>query len=304
MVRRRLVILGTSLAAVLWLAPDASASKMIAWGVHNPTLIVNRHHIARVSYTDAHGVRRHVLAWHARNAIAPARGRRQVRFRLDYSGGYGSFGNGYWRRMRNACRPYSGPPLLHLVAACTDTNGTFWALQTWRRRLLDGGWRGTRRQMAPELHLSHWSGRLPRLHIETDWAVHGRFDHLFGRFTYHGNPVYGFSATPSGSPLDGFGRNVYIDVKNPPWGRGWYRFNGALSHRPSGVFCFGMYALFGRRRPAKGTAYRATVMGPGVTPIVRWKGPSPGPYDPAVDAARNADEQAMAPPGDACHRVS
>jgi hypothetical protein len=302
--RRLILILGMSLAAALWSAPAAPASKMIAWGVRHPALIVNRHHVARVNYVDAHGIRRHVLAWGARNAIAPIRGGRQVRFRLDYSGGYGSFGTGYWRRMRDACRPYSGPRLVHVVAACTDTNGTFWALQTWRRRMPDGGWRGTRRQMAPELHLSHWSGPLPRLRIETDWAVNGTFDHLFGLFTYLGHPVYGFSATGSGNPRDSFGRNVYIDVRNPPWGRGWFRFNGGLSHRPGGDFCFGMYPMFGRRKPAKGTDYRATVMGPGVTPIIRWRGPAPGRYDATVDAARNADQRAWTPPGSPCHTPS
>jgi hypothetical protein len=282
----------------------ADASALVAAAARQPTLIVNRHHIARVSYTDRLGRRHRVLAWGAVGAIAPTTTRRQVRFRFDFSGGYGSFGAGYWRRMRNTCRPYSGPALVHVVAACTDTDGSFWALQTWERLLPDGGWPGTRRQRAPELHLSHWRGGLPRLMVLTDWAASGRYDHLFGRLTYAGHAVYGFGATSVGSPLDGFGRNVYVDVHDPPWGRGWYRFNSGLTHRPGGDFCFGMYALAGRTSPARGDAYRATVMGPGVTPIVRWTGPAPGAYNASLDATRNVQQQAIAPAGDSCNAVS
>jgi len=35
----------------------------------------------------------------------------------------------------NKCRPYSGPALNWLVAACTAPDGSFWALQSWQRML-------------------------------------------------------------------------------------------------------------------------------------------------------------------------
>ena len=54
-------------------AAPAFASQMVAFGVHKPGMIVNRHGIARVSYTTAAGVRRHVLAWGAINALTMAR---------------------------------------------------------------------------------------------------------------------------------------------------------------------------------------------------------------------------------------
>ena len=54
-------------------------------------------------------------------------------------------------------------------------------------------------------------------------------------------------------------------------------------HRPAGNFCVGTYK-FGHTTPGMGKMYRGTIMGPGVTPIVRVKVPEPGPYDPAADA--------------------
>ena len=42
-----------------------------------------------------------------------------------------------------------------------------------------------------------------------------------------------------------------------------------------------------------GSRYRATVIGPGVTPDVMWQGPAPGPFDPARDALANAEQRTM-----------
>jgi hypothetical protein len=289
-----------SIAVVAWAVP-AQASQMIAFGVAKPTLKVNNHGIAVVAYTDSAGRRRHVLAWHAVNARTPSRTVPQVKFKLDYSGGYGSFGTNYYRKIHQACGRYHGPALAHLVFACDAPDGSHWALQTWRRLLPDGGWPANPRQHAKELHLSHWTGNLPKLFVDTDWIYGGRYDHLFGYLRYAGSAVYGFSATGRGNPLDGYGRNVYVDVLNPAWGRGWYRFNSGLTHRPDGVFCLGMYALYGRTHPAKGSEYRATVMGPGVTPILSWKGAAPGRYNPAKDAQKNAELRSFTSPSDTCY---
>ena len=86
-----------SLMVFGWAVP-AHASQMITWGAHHATLKVNRHGVAVVSWTTSSGARKHTLAWGAINARTPSRSVQQVRFRLDYSGGWGSFGGGYWRR--------------------------------------------------------------------------------------------------------------------------------------------------------------------------------------------------------------
>ena len=67
------------------------------------------------------------------------------------------------------------------------------------------------------------------LTIDTDWAWH-QWDHLFGTFTYGGQPVFGFRSTPGGEPLDTFGRNIYVDTFNSAYGAGWKRENSFLTH--------------------------------------------------------------------------
>ena len=85
--------------------------------------------------------------------------------------------------------------------------------------LSSGGIPGPR-QSVWELRLSHWRGVLPVLEIKLDWAYR-RFHHLWGRFTYAGSPVYGFRVTPTGAPLDTFGRNLYVDTLDSSYGGGW-----------------------------------------------------------------------------------
>lgn len=273
---------------------------MVAFGVHTPGLIVNRHGVARVSYTTAAGVRRHVLAWGAVNALTPRQGAAQVHFKFDYSGGHGSFGNGYWKRMHNYCHRYTGPRLTHLVVACDAPDGSHWALQSWRRELKNGGWVGTARQQAAELHLSHWTGKMAQLFMDTSWLQSGRFDRVFGYLHYASKGVYGFSATSVGAPTDSFGRNMYIDTHNPVWGKGWFRFNSGLTHRTAGNFCLGIYKLYGRTNPARGDAYRLTVMGPGVTPIVSRTHKAPGKYSAAVAKRKQAELNSFTPASDSC----
>ena len=82
-------------------------------------------------------------------------------------------------------------------------DGSHWALQSWQRGLPNLGldpWKPL--QASWELRLSHWSGDLPKLEIWTNWAYSKRFDHLFGRLTYLGQPAYGFAASAKGAPAD------------------------------------------------------------------------------------------------------
>src|SRR5581483_6216235 len=233
------------------------------------------------------GVRRHVLAWGAENAIAPTRSRPQVRFRLDYSGGWGRYRRAYWRTFTDTCEPYDGPKLAWLVTACTAQDGSTWALQAWQRMLPDYGLKPSPTQSMRELRLSHWTGELPVLTVDTDWSWH-RWDHLFGTFSYAGAAVYGFRATAGGTPLDSFGRNVYVDTYDSVYGKGWQRENSFLTHTGTGAFCYSVNP-HGSHPAGKGRRYRATVEGPGVTPDVMWEGIAPGAYDKEADRIANSE---------------
>jgi hypothetical protein len=270
------------LLVVLAVAAPASAqaSQLIDRNASHVRLAVNRAGQALVSYR-ARGAARHVLAWDAVNAIAPTAGAPQVSFRLDYSGGWGRYRKPVWKTFRNACRRYSGPPLAWFLAGCTAPDGSFWALQTWQRELPNYGLEPTAGEAVWELRLSHWTGELPVLTIHVDWAYR-RYDHLFGSFAYLGAPVYGFGSTAAGQPLDRFGRNIYVDTLDSAYGAGWRRENSFLSHRGTGTFCYGFYP-HGDRAAGKGGSYRATAIGPGVTPDVTWEGAAPGPYDAVAD---------------------
>jgi hypothetical protein len=268
-------------------APTAGASEILTRNASNVRLKVDANGRAVVYYT-AGGRQFHPLVWGAVNARPPSRSVRQVHFKIDYSGGWGTFRRAIWRTIRNRCRPYDGPPLPWLVAACKAPDGSYWALQRWQRMLPNLGldpWRADQRVW--ELHISHWSGPLPQLEIYLDWIYSQRFHHLFGRFTYRSQPVYGFSATSSGAPLDTYGRNIYVDTYNSAYGAGWKRENSFLTHRARGNFCYGFYPRerypgypAGPRRPmGHGERYRVTVMGPGVTPLVGWQGAGLPDYD-------------------------
>ena len=284
------------------LAPTAAhASKLLDRHTKWQSLKVDSRHVALVTYF-AHGRTIHALLWHAVNAFPPnaAHPKSQIKFRVNYAGGRGSsLGAGYWRHVaaHNVCGPYTGPPLFGKVKACTASDGSNWALQTWQRALRDNGWNPeTSTESAWELHVSHWTGALPKLWFKADWiyagARGGPYDHIYGTLTYGGKPVYGFGSTSAGAPNDSFGRLVYMDTLNPPWKKGyrqvggWYRYNAFLTHRPHGDFCPGVYgAISGvrtRNKPGRGTEYRITANGPGVTPVVAWRGFGPGYYRPGL----------------------
>jgi hypothetical protein len=242
---------------------------------------------ALVTYRDGGRVRR-VLVWGAIND--------DLRFRIDYTGGANGSGRPEWKDFRDASRPYDGPELPWLVVARRAPDGSYWALQAWQRMLPNLGytpWRPL--QQVWELHVSHWRGPLPQLEIWLDWVRDGRFEHLFGRFTYQGKPVYGMSSTPQGKPLDPHGRNIYVDTYDSAYGAGWKRENSFLTHRPNGNFCYGFYPHDPpswyppgpTRPPGVGARYRATAIGPGVTPVVTWAGEALGPFDPEHERRMN-----------------
>ncbi len=116
------------------------------------------------------------------------------------------------------------------MTACTAPDGSYWAVQSWQRMLPNYGLAASPAQAVWELRLSHWSGPLPELTVNLNWA-YKKFHHIFGEFTYLGKPVYGFKSTPQGNPLDTFGRNLYVDTFDSAYGPGWKRENSFLMHK-------------------------------------------------------------------------
>jgi hypothetical protein len=287
-------------AAVVLLsaAPAASASEIIDRNARDVRLGVDASGQALVTY-KAGGRVMHVRAWGAVNARHPTTSRPQVRFRKDYSGRR-------WTSFRNQCRAYDGPALAFQVAACAAPDGSYWALQSWRRTLPNFDGRSRSGLGTWELHLSHWSSAIATLDAWTDWVYGGRYHHLFGRLTYDGKPVYGFSATRVGSPLDTYGRNVYVDTLDSRYGKGWRRENAFLAHQPTGVFCYGFYN-FTSRGPGNGAKYRLTAIGPGVTPDVSTTIPGLHDFDPnssadvAYEHQQNGLQDSVAGADKKCH---
>lgn len=275
---RHLVLLA-ALSSLL-LPGAANASTLIDRDAGGATLQVNNAGQALISYT-ARGKRWNVLAWGAVNAVDPAPGAKQVDFKLDYSGGWGTYKKDVWKTFANTCGAYTGPTLAWRVTSCTAEDGSYWALQSWQRMLPNYGLDPTPKQAVWELRLSHWTGDLAALTVNVDWAYR-KFDHLFGTFLYNGAPVHGFKSTAGGNPLDAFGRNLYVDTFNSAYGLGWKRENSFLTHKGTGTFCYGFYP-HGSRPAGPGERYRATIIGPGVTPDVMWQGTPPGAYDATRD---------------------
>jgi hypothetical protein len=308
---RAAVVLATAGAAVLVAPSVASASQLIARNTSTESLVVSADGKALLTY-HGHGKLQRVLAWGAANARQPTQVAEQTEFRVDYSGGWATFGRPVWKTVRNTCRPYRGPALSYLVAACTARDGSHWALQRWQRHQANFGlppWKPG--HGAWELRLSHWRGAVVRLEVWRDWSYGGRWHHLFGRLTYRGQPVHGFSTTPTGDPLDRFGRVLSLDTLDSAYGKGWRRENGFVARNPDGTFCYGFVphtSQRGERRPAgNGRRYRLAVSGPGVTPDVVWEGTGLPDFDPenqehvAHEASMNAIQRTLMRSSEPCH---
>jgi hypothetical protein len=287
-----------AVASIVVAAPATGSELVQDPNVSMVSLKVNGKGEALVSYRRSDGRVRHVLVWGAVNARAPSAEVPQMRFKWDYAGGWGKYRNGkYWSRFKDGCRPYDGPPLAMLVVACKAPDGSYWAIQAWQRRLpLLGFEPWLPHHTNWELHVSHWSGPLPILEVFPNWTYDGRWQGLFGRYSYLGSPVYGFGATAKGVPKDKYGRNLYIDTLNSAYGPGWKRESGILTHKGTGTFChsfvpqrpFAEYPSQEIRPPASGERYRITVGGPGVTPVMQVEVPGLQDVDRPRDVEFNA----------------
>jgi hypothetical protein len=248
-------------------------------------LAVSSNGVALVSYrTGGKAVR--LRAWGATDARTPSASRAQVAFKVRY---------GRPARVASACRPYSGPALSMLVAACTAPDGSYWALQSWQRNLPNYGVAPKGRENAWELRLSHWHGPLAELTLWPEWVDGGRVHSLFGRLMYAGVPVYGFKSNRYGASLDSYGRNLYLDTLNSAYGPGWRRENAFLTHRGTGLYCYGFFPFKSPRRTSavagQGERYRLTVIGPGLTPDMRWEVDGLANFDPSNPALVAFDQE-------------
>ena len=282
---RAALALGALVVASAVAPSVATGSQLVARNTSTERLAVSADGKALLTY-HGQGRLQRVLAWGATNARQPTQVVEQTEFRVDYSGGWGTFGRPVWKGFRNSCGAYRGPALPFLVTACTARDGSHWAVQRWRRHQANFGlppWKAGHGTW--ELRLSHWRGPVAKLEAWLDWSYGGRWHHLFGRLTYRGLPVHGFSTTPTGDPLDRYGRVLYLDTLDSAYGVGWYRENGFVARRPDGTFCYGFVphtSHTGERRPAgNGVRYRLAVSGPGVTPDVLWEGAGLPSFDPA-----------------------
>lgn len=190
------VALLVAAACAAWLA---SGSQLIDRGANSVSLKVNTKGEALLSY-HAGGRAKHVLVWGAINARQPSETAKQVKFRVDYAGGWGKYHRQYWRTFTNRCRPYTGPPLPYLVKACDAPDGSHWAVQQWHIPWPDLGYLPwTAAQRKGWMTVSHWTGETASLETHTDWVYGGRYQEVFGRALYRGQPVYGFGTTRYGA---------------------------------------------------------------------------------------------------------
>ena len=287
------VLLALALVAFAGLAgaQTATASELIDRNATNVKLQVDKSGRALLTYRTRGRVWR-VVAMGAVNARNSHPTVRQREFKLDYAGGWGIYRKEIWRTFKNACAPYDGPQLAWFVLGCRASDGSYWAVQSWQRMLPNYGLNPTPKQAVWELRLAHWTGPLPELTVKLDWAYR-RYDHLYGSYSYLGHPIFGFRVTPTGNPLDTYGRNLYVDTYNSAYGPGWKRENSFLAQNPRGNFCYGFYP-HGNRPSGKGERYRATIIGPGVTPDVYWESEAPGLYSRELDLVANEEQLTLA----------
>jgi len=138
--------------------------------------------------------------------------------------------------------PATGVSIAWAVVVRETPDGRFYALQAWRR--LDNG--------PVELRFSRWEGEPTKLTLRVVCCKWGHVN-VVGNASFHSRPIYGFKATRQGSPLDPYGRNVYLDSYR---GGQWDRMMGILTHRPTGSFSLWI------RPEWTGAEYRGTIPGP------------------------------------------
>src|SRR5262252_9009082 len=112
---KRLFLPAAVLLVVLAAPATAGASLIVGRDAQKPILQVDAQGHALISYVSG-GKPAHVLVWGAVNALPPTRGKVQTAFKVDYSGGYSALKKlGYYKTIKNVCKPYTGPKLAWYV---------------------------------------------------------------------------------------------------------------------------------------------------------------------------------------------
>src|ERR671930_1490381 len=169
--------------AALVVPGRAAASIMVASWARTPTLKVMAGGAAEVDWTS--GGRRHSVVIYRNGA------RR-----------YGAHLKG-----RDVSFPTTAVSVPLALAVRQTPNGSFWALQAWRRL----------RTGPLELRFSRWQGVATTLTLQAV-CCKWRSENVAGQATFHGRPIFGHHATSTGVPLDKYGRNVYLDtLRNGAW---------------------------------------------------------------------------------------
>lgn len=214
---RRPVFLVVLVVALLAPASASASLKVASWARH-PTLKVGANGAAEVDWTSGH--RRHSVVIYRNGAMR-----------------YGKHVKG-----RDRSFPTTAVSVPMALAVRQTPNGTYWALQAWRRL----------RTGPLELRFSRWKGA-PTLLTLGAVCCKWRSENVTGQATFHGKPIFGRHATRTGVPLDKFGRNVYLDTLRDG---AWKRMMGILTHRNTGKFSLWIRPYW------RGTDYRGTIIGP------------------------------------------
>src|SRR5262249_9308797 len=91
---KTLTLITVALAAAA-LAPSAFGADLIDRNAVGVKITANTKGEALLTYSKA-GKVKHVLVWGAMGARTPVKGGQQVKFKLDYAGGYGKYHTAYW----------------------------------------------------------------------------------------------------------------------------------------------------------------------------------------------------------------
>jgi hypothetical protein len=329
--KSRLFVIALALTAGLAFAPAAFSSVLIARSATDVHIRVVRDHQAlkALVFYKRGGQENIVLAWGALNARAhpkcgklhgPICGPRQVQMkhlRLHRSGHLAK----RILALPDLCKNYDGPVLKYWVTGCKAPDNSYWGAQSWARL----GAVCTLAGKGPEeLRLSHWSGPVAKLHLFLDWYTPHphvtnpiRYDHIFGWYSYKGKPVYGLNWSGIGVPTDGYGRVIYIQSRNTmchgkspsPSGIGgtggvWDHDEDGMSLPINGQTCHTYGPMGTKHYLSTGDMYRATAMGPGVTPDVSW-GPMlmPTVFDPVYEMQMQALQRKLAKGSKFCKNI-
>ena len=218
---RLLLVPALLVCALAWSRKPLRSEPLQDANVAFVSLKVNAKGEALFTYRRSDGRLRHVLAWgraQRRRAVAGT-GAGEVRW--DYAGGWGGTGREVLEGFKNRCQAYDGPALALLVAACKAPNGTYWTVQAWQRRLPPSV--STRGFPPDELGASRRASS--RASSEARGSSRTGHTTAAGRGCSAATRISasrssGSARTRRACRRTEYGRNLYIDTLNSPYGTG------------------------------------------------------------------------------------